>query len=282
MLAVAAYYSISFHLIATLIMKNTIVLISLLASTTFFSACKKASDDPAPAQETGTVHVEFDNQFEQSALDPEQYTPLVFNTETYQNAAGEDYTITKFKYYISNVKLKKADGSSYSVPESYYLIDASSSADQLITLSNVPAGTYTGMSYIIGVDSTRNVSGAQTGALDEANGMFWSWNSGYIFMMFEGTSPQSTATDHVLQYHVGGFRNSTNTNALRTVNLSFGSSTLRVTKVGIPQVHIMVEASKVAKNRSFATTPTVHMPGATAISIADDYVNMFKFDHIHN
>ncbi|MBC7486822.1 MAG: hypothetical protein H7282_08725 [Cytophagaceae bacterium] len=261
-------------------MKNIFILITLLTTTTFFSACKKANDEPAP--ETGTVHVEFDNQFEQDALDPEQYTPLVFNTKTYQNAAGEDYTITKFKYYISNVVLKKADGSTYAVPESYYLIDASSSTDQLLTLSHVPAGNYTGMSYIIGVDSARNVSGAQTGALAETNGMFWTWNTGYIFMMFEGTSPQSTATDHVLQYHVGGFRNSTNTNALKTVNLSFGSSTLRVTKVGIPQVHIMVEASKVAKNRSFAITPTVQMAGAKAIEIADDYVNMFSFDHIHN
>ena len=263
-------------------MKNIVVLITLLTTTTFFSACKKASDEPAPAQETGTVHIEFDNQFERDALDAEQFTPLVFNTETYQNAAGEDYTITKFRYYISNVKLKKADGNTYAVPESYYLIDASSSTDQLITLSNVPAGNYTGMSYTIGVDSARNVSGAQTGALAETNGMFWSWNTGYIFMMFEGTSPQSTATDHILQYHVGGFRNATNTNALKTVNMSFGSSTLRVTKVGIPQVHIMVEASKVAKNRSFATTPTLHMPGAAAISIANDYVNMFSFDHIHN
>lgn len=261
-------------------MKNIVVLITLLTTTIFFSACKKANDEPAPAQETGTVHIEFDNQFERDALDAEQFTPLIFNTETYQNAAGEDYTITKFRYYISNVKLKKADGSIYAVPESYYLIDASSSTDQLITLSNVPAGNYTGMTYIIGVDADRNVSGAQTGALDPANGMFWSWNSGYIFMMFEGTSPQSTATDHILQYHVGGFADPNN--ALKTVNLSFGSSTLRVTKVGIPQVHIMVEASKVAKNRSFATTPTVHMPGATAISIADDYVNMFSFDHIHN
>lgn len=265
-------------------MKNIFSLIVLAAAMIFFSACKKAKEDPAPiaTQETGTVHVEFDNQFEQSATNPEEYTSLVFNEEVYTNAAGETYSITKFKYYISNIKLKKANGSEYVVPESYYLIDASVPTSALLTLTDVPAGNYTGMSYIIGVDSTRNVSGAQTGALDPANGMSWGWNQGYIFMMFEGTSPQSLEEDHALQYHVGGFRNSMNTNALKTVDLTYGSSSLRVTKVGIPQVHIMVEASKVAKNRSFAHAPAVHVPGAAAISIANDYVNMFTFDHIHN
>lgn len=265
-------------------MKNLFVYSILLLSVTFFSACKKANEDPAPQQETGSVQVKFDNQFERSTTNPEEFTALTFNDDTYTNAAGEEYKITKFKYYISNIKLKKADGSEYTVPESYYLIDASSTASGLVSvnLTNVPTGNYTSMSYIIGVDSARNVSGAQTGALDPANGAFWSWNSGYIFMMFEGTSPQSTATDHVLQYHVGGFRNSTNTNALKTVDLSFGTSTLRVTKVGTPSIHLMVEASKVAKNRSFASKPAVHMPGADAIAIANDYVNMFSFDHIHN
>lgn len=261
-------------------MKNIFILIGLL-STTIFSACKKASDDPAPAQ-TGSATIEFDNQFEKDPLDPTVYIPLEMNTRTYTNAASESYTISKFKYYISNIKLKKADGSEYAVPESYYLIDAGAHPDSEIELKNIPLGTYTGMSYVIGVDSARNVSGAQTGALDPANGMFWSWNQGYIFMMFEGTSPQSTAADNILQYHVGGFRNSTNTNALQTVNLSFNTYTLRVTSVGTPEVHIMVEAAKVAKNQSFATMPTVHMPGAAAISISNDYASMFSFSHIHN
>ncbi len=147
----------------------------------------------------------------------------------------------------------------------------------------MPTGNYTGISYLIGVDSTRNVSGAQTGALAETNGMFWEWNTGYIFLKLEGTSPQSGEADHVIQYHIGGFRNSTNTNALQTVSLTFDPMTpLRVTKVGIPQVHVMVEAAKVAKNLSFVATPAIHMPGATAISVSNSYANMFSFDHIHN
>ena len=63
---------------------------------------------------------------------------------------------------------------------------------------------------MIGVDSARNTSGAQLGALDPANSMFWSWNSGYIFVRMEGNSPQSTQPYNKLQFHIGGFKGATN------------------------------------------------------------------------
>jgi hypothetical protein len=270
-------------------MKNIFAYLILFIAIVSFPACKDVKKDPAPDQPagttgaTGTVKVEFDNQFKQDAIDPEVYVPLEFDKQIYKNVANQDYSISMFKYYISNVKLKKQDGSYYAVPESYFLIDAKSSPDELITLLNIPEGSYIGISYMVGVDSTHNVSGAQTGTLDKANSMFWDWNTGYIFLKLEGSSPQSSDTvGRILQYHIGGFRNTTNTNALQTINLDFGTSVLNVTKVGTPKVHIMVEASKVADNIDFSTTPEVHMPGASAIKISQSYANMFRFDHVHN
>jgi hypothetical protein len=61
------------------------------------------------------------------------------------------------------------------------------------------------MEFMIGVDSARNNSGAQTGALDPTNGMFWSWSTGYIMAKFEGTSAQSPAAANALKFHIGGF-----------------------------------------------------------------------------
>ena len=72
-----------------------------------------------------------------------------------------------------------------------------------LTLSDVPEGSYTEMSYVLGVDSTRNVSGAQAGALSTANGMFWSWSTGYIMLKAEGTSPNSGTGS--FSFHLGGF-----------------------------------------------------------------------------
>jgi hypothetical protein len=49
----------------------------------------------------------------------------------------------------------------------------------------------TGIRFLLGVDSARNVSGIQTGALDPARGMFWTWNSGYVMAKIEGSSPSA-------------------------------------------------------------------------------------------
>jgi hypothetical protein len=263
-------------------MKKIILAFACLAATSSLYSCKKKADDPAPSApvaETGKFRVEFEHLVGSD--------PLEFNTANtrYTNNLSQTYNVTMFKYYISNVVLKKEDGTEYAVPESYFLIDAEDEDASLITLENIPVGTYKGIKFTIGVDSTRNVSGSQTGALDQANDMFWSWSNGYIFLKMEGTSPQSTQTDNMFMYHIGGFKNANNTNALQTIERSFGSEVLRVTTVGNPQVHIAVDVSEVLKTPtdiSFVTTSMVHMPGALPISIARNYADMFTFEHIHD
>jgi len=261
-------------------MKNLFALsIIFLVSTTLFSCKKKAEEDPAPASEVGKFRIEFEHLVGED--------PLEFNTANtqYTNNLSETFNVTMFKYYISNVILKKADGSEYVVPESYFLIDAANPTSSLITVKGIPVGNYKSIKFTLGVDSTRNVSGSQTGALDPANAMFWSWNNGYIFLKMEGTSPQSTEMDNMYMYHIGGFKNANNTNALQTVERSFGMDVLRISTTGNPQIHMMVDASEVLKTPtdiSFATTAMVHMPGALPISIAENYADMFTVDHIHD
>lgn len=54
----------------------------------------------------------------------------------------------------------------------YFLIDASDAGSTTIALQALP-GKYDQVAFTIGVDSIRNISGAQTGALDPGKGMFW-------------------------------------------------------------------------------------------------------------
>ena len=61
-------------------------------------------------------------------------------------------------------------------------------------------------SYIrltLGVDSATNAAGVHCCALDPANGMYWSWQSGYIQFKLEGKEKDGTA----LNLHLGGFSN---------------------------------------------------------------------------
>lgn len=125
------------------------------------------------------------------------------NQVLYHPMSGDTLTFDTFKQYLSNIKLHNVDGSTWAVEESYHLLDASDSATLSIHFTGVPVGEYDGMDITFGVDSARNVSGVQTGALDPANEMFWTWNSGYIMVKAEGTSPQSAS--NIFKYHLGGF-----------------------------------------------------------------------------
>ena len=256
---------------------TALLLGALVASSLTLSSCDdKDKNKPAPV---GELDLEFDNVVGAQAL--------VLNTGNYTNAAGNAFTVSKFNYYISNIKLTKADGTEWQEPESYHLVQENVAASQALTLKDVPAGDYAKLTFTVGVDSARNVAGAQTGALDPNNEMFWSWNTGYVYTKLEGTSPQSTSTNNGLTFHIGGFKSPNNT--IRTVSPALPAATpaLQVRADRTPEVHLKVDVlgmfngQTAANNIDFRTLSTT-MGGANSVKVANNYAaGMFRIDHVH-
>jgi hypothetical protein len=191
---------------------------------------------------------------------------------TYTNPQGETFQVRNFRYYIANIMVED-DGPiahKYSLANPYFLIDERKPESKSITIQ-VPFQNISSLRFSIGVDSALNVSGVQTGALDPANGMFWTWNSGYIFAKLEGTSPQSKASQHGFTYHIGGFR--TGENAIRQVMLSVGK-TLTPNKPTTITIAANVNAW-FGTGVTVAGLPSVMQPGPPAMQIADNYSRMF-------
>jgi hypothetical protein len=132
------------------------------------------------------------------------YAPIEFNKPVYSNVHGQLYSLTTLRYYVSNVALHRADGSVYQ-QKMPVLIDHDNDAMTSVRLNSVPLGTYTSVSFILGVDSVDNVSGPREGALDPLNGMYWTWATGYIFFKLEGTSAASSQPKNIIEFHLGGF-----------------------------------------------------------------------------
>jgi hypothetical protein len=141
---------------------------------------------------------------------------LVFKSKEYVNELGQKYTVTKFKYYVSNIQLTNDSGKVFS-SEEYFLINEDDVQSKGMSIRNIPPGNYKTLSFILGVDSLRNCSGLQEGALDPIKGMFWAWNTGYIFLKLEGASESSTAQGGIFEYHIGGFKEPAN--AIRKISL---------------------------------------------------------------
>lgn len=240
------------------------------------SSCKKdTKNEPAPAPPTGTVNISILNRVDTS--------DLVLNTKNYVNQHGDTFRVNTYKYYISNIRLTRNDGTVFSESNSYHLIDASVPSSCAFHISGLPEGSYQNISFMIGVDSLHNVSGAQSGDLDPTKGMFWDWTSGYIMAWMDGTSPQSPATANKIVFQVDGF--SGPYNVLKTVSLSFGASPASVTKDHSSSLTISSDVLEWFKSPAvinFNTTYQIGNPGAACRQIADNYADMFKLLSVNN
>jgi len=274
--------------------------ITLLLSSAVLLICScKKSEDVAPdfnESNLAPFSVEFDNIIGDRTL-------TFNNTATpYTNAAGEKFTVSMLQYFISNIKVATADGKEYVVKQdsSYFMIKSSDKATRFAKV-RVPEGDYTRLTFTLGVDSLRSTMGIdkRTGVLDpsgdhDTGGMYWGWNSGYIFFRFEGNS--NVISDDVngdptgkkqFKYHIGGFGgyNAPTINNIKTITVDLTTAGIaKVRKDRQSNVHLFVDAMKVfngPSNFSIAAHPNV-MFSDYSVNIAKNLSSMFRHDHTEN
>jgi hypothetical protein len=258
-------------------MKNIILSIIALSALSMFSlSCRKNTPEPKPQADTiivtkvDTLRIEVTPTtptgkmtFEFENVDLEEYK-LVFNTQKYLNENADTFTVSKFKYIISNIKIRKSDGTFWMPSESYYLINQEEAASMKFEISGVPVGEYNNLEFSIGVDNVRNHTGAQTGALDPANDMFWNWNSGYIFVKLEGHFTKADNTQGALVFHIGSdanFKNIRFTALPHNINIRDNKET---------EIHVITKFQEMFKTPTTINFNDINnvMGGANATTVA--------------
>ena len=255
------------------------------------------SEDPGPdVEKSGEFSIEFDNIVgeETFGLAPRKYT----------NAKGEEFSIRLLQYFISNIKLYTESGEEYIVPQdqSYFLINGSD-RDSRFTKVTVPEGDYSRISFVLGVDSLRNTMPVEdrTGVLSfdpshghEGGGMYWGWNSGYIFFKFEGTcdlisdDQQGDPTGNKqFKYHIGGFGgySAPTLNNVKEITMDLNRGGIAQVREGLrSNVHLFVDVMKVFDGQhsfSIPQHPNV-MFSDYSVNIANNFLEMFSHDHTEN
>lgn len=208
------------------------------------------------------IHIEFKHMVGNK--------PLILFEETYTNYFNEPFTVNKFKYYISNIILK-GQNNTLKLNLEPKLIDEADSSSKQITIPK-PNFTIIAIEFTIGVDSSYNVTGIQAGDLDPLKGMYWTWNSGYIFAKLEGQSDSSKAPSHYFSYHIGGYK--ITDYAVRKIVIpikqkSLGDINFINVAADILQWFNAKHAIQIAKNS------ICHQQGQLAMNLADNYSNMF-------
>lgn len=171
-------------------------------------------------------------------------------------------SISKLKFYVSDVCLKKAGKTIYKTQEKSYLIDLENRLQ--IDFDKNISEDFDEIQFNIGVDSLTNVSGAMGGDLDPVNGMYWSWQSGYINFKIEGISKKSTSPHQDFQFHVGGYSKSFS--ALQTVVLPLKNN----------QNVILIDILQLLSQIDLNETHSVMSPGEKAMILAHQFQKVFS------
>lgn len=251
-------------------MKNLIVISIILVAVV--SGCKKEETTVNDAGK-GSVKIIFEHKWGPTMA------PFELNTWYTHPQTGDSLRFNNIKYYVTNIKLKKSDGTWWTESDSYRLIDGVQDNGQMATITDIPAGEYTEIQWMLGVDSTRNISGIQSGALDPSLGMFWTWQSGYIFIKAEGFAP--AAPQGNFQYHLGGFSNPFN--AIQIRNFNIASSPLRIKKDANSTMTIKANMARFWHGGvKVEDTHTIHMPSEMAKQMAANFAEGFIVGSIIN
>ncbi len=139
-----------------------------------------------------SVTIEFDAFLNQKSI---QLNP----------GSADQIEVETLKFYISDLILSQGDEKVAEHNNRFHLIDFDRPESLIIVFDSI-GSTFDQIEFSLGVDSLTNESGAFGGALDPTNGMYWTWQSGYINFKVEGVSESCPARKNRFQFHAGGYQ----------------------------------------------------------------------------
>jgi hypothetical protein len=140
---------------------------------------------------------------------------IMFDTILYTNLAGNNHSITRLRYIISDIRLYKSNGDSVMI-DGYHFVDFKDNpaSDTYSPSVAIPKDTYTGLAFVFGLDSLKNISNAYP----DLNAANWNWpemlGGGYHFLQFEGNFIDTTGGTTGFAYHMGTARKITPTDTI--------------------------------------------------------------------
>jgi hypothetical protein len=113
--------------------------------------------------------------------------------------------LSSLKFYISDITFWQNKKLVHALEKKHFLLDLEKPSSFSIPLNTKESLHVSSIKFNLGIDSTTNVSGALGGDLDPTNGMYWTWQNGYINFKMEGTSANCPARKNKFQFHLGGY-----------------------------------------------------------------------------
>ena len=233
----------------------------LVAAVVFISSCCKP-------EEQGNFTVQL-NAFVGAQ-------PLSFTNTIYTDSVAKEFFFSKLKFYVSHVKLIKADNSEVEIKDAAFL-DYSDRNWKSFT-AKADAGTYKGIKFSVGLDASQNQTDPDNYSGNEPLGpkddMYWDWLK-HRFIVLEGTADTLgngfNGGTKGLGYHVG------TDVCYRTITL-MGQNNFTVENDASKQINLNLDLLKIFKG-SPDVIDMFQQPATQSevgdIDIAEKFANLF-------
>ncbi|HOY05850.1 MAG TPA: hypothetical protein PLO67_10640 [Saprospiraceae bacterium] len=116
----------------------------------------------------------------------------------------DSLTLHQLRFYLGHFTFYQ-NNAAILEDKNYHLFDLEEASTLNLTFNLPQNATFDSLAFNLGVDSLTTASGAMGGDLDPTQGMFWTWQSGYINVKMEGFSKKCPARNGEFQFHLGGY-----------------------------------------------------------------------------
>lgn len=151
---------------------NTITIAAILASLTL--GCKDSNSD-TESLEQRSVTIKFGHKVDDK--------PLAFDQLVFENAAGNQYSVSRLQYILTDMYLLDENGEKTIIISEKYIDASGDSSAETVTVPSTP----TSLSFVFGISPANKPDGLPD-AMD-FNNMVWpeAMGGGYHYMKLEGS-----------------------------------------------------------------------------------------------
>jgi hypothetical protein len=183
-----------------------------------------------------------------------RYNKQALELNTWQT---DSIKFTRIQFYIGHVELYQGTKMVYTLAKSYTLIDL----EKNLSLGKIPSDLkFDKIQMELGVDSATNCQGALSNDLDPINGMYWTWQSGYINTKIEGLSPWADKGEFT--YHLGGYQK--------------GQYAMQTIEIYTQENKINLDLESVINPKQLSIQNNLMTPGHAAIKLSEQLKNAFN------
>jgi Transmembrane family 220, helix len=178
---------------------------------------------------------------------------------------NDSVQLSALKFYISDIQFYKDEKPVNIAVKKHHLVDMENRASLTVKCVAENKQSFNRIQFSIGTDSITNVSGAHGGDLDPTNGMYWTWQSGYINFKLEGKSKICASRNNEFIYHIGGYQHPYPTIQQIILPVKYNST-----------IVIKVDIAQLLNQLNLAAFFHLMSPGKKAVEMAQKIAAIFK------